>query len=289
VSAAPAPSAARELGRFLEIQNLGLNVPLALAFVLVAARGLPAPIPFALIVVAFVAARNAGHAFNRFADRRLDAANPRTANRALPAGRFSPAFALAVTAVSCAVVLGAAALLNPLALALAPVALALVLGYSYTKRWSTLSTVFLGLVEAIAPAAAFVALDGRLPVGVLLAVGGVLAWGTAFETVHSLGDLASDRQLGLRSVPVALGTKRSVRLVAGLHAAALALLAAFGVVEGLRPTYDLALVAIAVGFAATDRRLAQHPDEILPTFRRHFLFAGIFLLGVAVALFVPWP
>jgi 4-hydroxybenzoate polyprenyltransferase len=279
----------RELGRFLEIQTVGLNVPFALAFVVVAAGGLPRPVPFVLIVVAFLAARNAGHAFNRWADRRFDAANPRTAGRALPAGRLSPAFALGVTAVSAGVVLVAAWLLNPFALLLAPVALALVLGYSYTKRYSVLSTAFLGLVEAITPAAAFVALDAKLPAAALVAVAGVLAWGTAFETVHSLGDLESDRQLGLRSLPVRLGPRRSVVLVAALHAAALALFAAFGAVERLRLPYYLALLVIAAGVALTDRRLASRVEDVRIPFRRHFLFAAIFLAGVALSVFVPWP
>ena len=287
----PPPGQGRlgELGRFLEIQNLGLNVPLALAFVLIAAGGLPRPVPFALVVVAFVAARNAGHAFNRWTDRALDAANPRTAARALPRGRLSPGFALAVTAASSLVVLVAAALLNPLALALAPVALALVLGYSYTKRVSALSTAFLGLVQAVTPAAAFVALDADLPLAALLAVGGVFAWGTAFETVHSLGDVESDRSLGLHSLPVTLGVRRSVGLVGALHATALVLLAGFGVVERLRPAYFVALAAMAVGVAVTDRRLARNPGDVRPTFRLHFLFAAIFLAGVAVAVFLPAP
>ena len=288
---AAAPSAGRweEIGRFLEIQNLGLNVPFAVAFLLVAAGGVPRPVPLVLVLIAFVAARNAGHAFNRWVDRDLDAANPRTAGRALPAGRLSGRFALATTALSAAVVVVAAALLNPLALLLAPLALVLVLGYSYTKRWTAWTTPFLGLVQAITPAAAFVGLDASLPLAVWLAVGGVLAWGTAFETVHSLGDLESDRALGLRSLPVRLGPERSVRLIAALHAAALVLLAAFGVVERLRLPYDLGLAAIAVGTLLTDRTLARHPREVVIPFRRHFAFAAVFLAAVAVALFVPWP
>ena len=289
VSSPPEPGRLRELGRFLEIQTLGLNVPFALAFVFVAAAGLPRLLPFALIVVAFVAARNAGHAFNRWTDRELDAANPRTALRALPAGRLSPAFALVTTALSSAVVLAAAWLLNPLALALAPVALALVLGYSYTKRVSSLSTAFLGLVQAVTPAAAFVALDARLPLAALLAVGGVFAWGTAFETVHSLGDLTIDRQLGLHSLPTRLGARRSVALVAALHGTALALLTVFGLAEGLRLPYYLALVAIGIGVVLTDRRLASNVQDVRPTFQCHFLFAALYLAGVVVAVFVPWP
>ena len=278
----------RELGPFLEIQNLGLNVSFALAFVFVAAAGLPRLLPFVLVVVAFVAARNAGHAFNRWADRALDAANPRTANRALPAGRLTPRFALGVTAASATVLFVAAWLLNPLALALAPVALLLVLGYSYTKRVSALSTAFLGLVQAITPAAAFVALQGALPPAALWAVGGVFAWGTAFETVHSLGDLASDRELGLRSLPVVLGERNSVRLVAALHVLAVLLLGLFGLAEHLRLPYFLALAVVLVGVAVTDARLASAPRAGRPIFERHFLLAAIFLAGVVLAVFVPW-
>ncbi len=288
ISGRPARGRLGEIGRFLEIQNLGLNVPFALAFLLVAAAGLPPLVPFALVVVAFVAARNAGHAFNRWADRALDAANPRTAGRALPSGRLSPGFALAVTVASSAVVVVAAALLNRLALELAPVALALVLGYSYTKRVSALSTVFLGLVEAVTPAAAFVALDATIPPAAWIAVGAVLAWGAAFETVHSLGDLGSDRALGLRSLPVRLGREASLRLVAGLHVTAVALFVGFGLAARLRWGYDAALAAIAVGVAVSDRGLFSGTLTPAALFRRHFLFGAGFLLGVAVAVLLPW-
>ncbi len=276
---------ARELARFLEIQNLGLNVPFALGFVLVAAGGWPAPLAFVLIVVAFLGARNAGHAFNRWADRRLDAENPRTADRALPAGRLSPGFALGVTAASSAVVVVAAAFLNPLALALAPVALALILGYSYTKRVSWLATPFLGLVEAIIPAAAFVAIDARLPAPAWLAVGAILAWGTAFETVHSLGDVASDRAQGLSSLPVRFGRRGSLVAIGVLHGVALVLLGLFGWAEGLGWAYDLALVTIAIGVGLVDLRFGTGDAPVRTAFRWHFAFAVLFLAGVAGGLF----
>ena len=285
----------RELGRFLEIQNVGLNLPLALAFLLLAANGLPSLWVFVLVVVAFLAARNAGHSFNRWADRDLDARNPRTQGRALPTGRRSPASALTIAVASGAILVLAAYLLNPLAFVLAPVALALVWGYSYTKRYTALTTPFLGLVEAITPAAAFIAVRGDLPLSVLLAVGGLLAWGTAFETVHSLGDIESDRSLGLRSLPVRLGVTASVRLVPLLHAVALVLLALFGLALGLRVPYFVALGLIAVVAAATDRVLARQPTSARVPFQRHFAMALLFLVGVVLALFLPvgphlvWP
>ena len=285
----------REFGRFLEIQNVGLNLPFALAFLLLAAGGLPSLTTFVLVVVAFLAARNAGHSFNRWADRDLDARNPRTRGRAIPAGRRSPASALAIAFGSGAILVVAAYLLNPLAFVLAPVALALVWGYSYTKRYTALTTPFLGFVEAITPGAAFIAVRGELPLSVLLAVAGLLAWGTAFETIHSLGDVESDRELGLRSLPVRLGVPASVRLVPILHAVALVLLALFGLVLGLRVPYFLALAGMAVVAAATDRTVARDPHAARLPFQRHFVMAGLFLAGVVLALFLPlgphltWP
>ncbi len=276
------------LGRFLEIQNLGLNLPFAIAFLLLAARGLPTVETTVLVVVAFVAARNAGHSFNRWADRDLDAANPRTRGRDLPAGRRSPSGALAIAAGSAAILLVAAALLNPLALGLAPLALLLVLGYSYTKRFTALTTPFLGLVEAITPAAAYVAVRAALPLPVLLAVAAVLAWGTAFETVHSLGDLASDRTLGLRSLPARIGVGAASRLVPLLHALALLLLLLFGLWADLRLAYFAALGAMAVVAAVTDAEFLRAPTATRTPFRRHFLLAAIFLAGTVLALFVPY-
>ena len=275
------------IGRFLEIQNLGLNLPFALAFLLLAADGWPTVRTTVLVVVAFVAARNAGHSFNRWADRALDAQNPRTRGRALVTGRLSAEFAVAMAAANAAILVGAAYLLNPLAFVLAPVALALVFGYSYTKRVTAFTTAFLGLVEAVTPAAVYIAVTGALPVAVLLAVGALLAWGTAFETVHSLGDLASDRALGLFSVPLALGERVSVRLVAVLHAVALLLLAGFGVALGLAVPYFVGLLAMAALAAATDVALAARPTDARIPFERHFALGAIFLAGVVLAVLVP--
>jgi len=275
------------IGRFLEIQNLGLNLPFALAFLLLAADGWPTVRTTVLVVVAFVAARNAGHSFNRWADRALDAQNPRTRGRALVTGRLSAEFAVTMAAANAAILVGAAYLINPLASVLAPVALALVFGYSYTKRVTAFTTAFLGLVEAVTPAAVYIAVTGALPVAVLLAVGALLAWGTAFETVHSLGDLASDRALGLFSVPLALGERVSVRLVAVLHAVALLLLAGFGVALGLAVPYFVGLLAMAALAAATDVALAARPTDARIPFERHFALGAIFLAGVVLAVLVP--
>ena len=285
--AAPRPGPAQSLGRFLEIQTLGLNLSFALAFLLLASSGRPSLWTLLWVVVAFVAARNAGHSFNRWADQRLDAANPRTKDRALVTGRLSPAFAIGFCAANAVLMIVAAYLLNPLAFLLAPVALAIVLGYSYTKRVTSFTTAFLGLVQAITPAAVYIAITGTLPAVVLLAVGALLAWGTAFETIHSLGDVESDRALGLFSVPVRWGVPASVRLVPVLHATALVLFAVFGLALHLTTAYFVALLAMAVLVAVTDRDLARNPTQARIPFERHFALSILYLAGVALAVFVP--
>ncbi|HUZ80114.1 MAG TPA: UbiA family prenyltransferase [Thermoplasmata archaeon] len=275
-----------DFGRLLEIQTLGLNLPFALAFIFIASKGLPSLATFLLIVIAFLAARNAGHSFNRWADRAQDAVNPRTQNRVLVTGRARPEFALAFSLASAALLIVVSYFLNPLAFYLSPVALAMVYGYTYTKRITAWTTPFLGLVEAIVPAAVFIAVQGTLPPVALLAVGGLLLWGTAFETIHSLGDLASDRALELHSLPLLVGVRRSTYLVPVLHAGALILLAAFGFVLGLGIAYPIGLAAIAMVAVITDYQLLRHTAATRVAFRRHFLMSAIYLVGAAVAIFI---
>jgi 4-hydroxybenzoate polyprenyltransferase len=287
VSAAPGAPPPGGLGRYLEIQNLGLNLPFAVAFLLIAAHGLPKLVPLLLVIVAFVAARNAGHSFNRWADREYDARNPRTKGRALVTGERSPAFALGFSAANAVLLIVVAYLLNPLAFVLSFVALALIFLYSYTKRFTSLTTPFLGLVEAITPAAAFVALDATLPWVALLAVAGMLLWGTAFETIHSLGDLEVDRALGLRSLPVRLGRERSLSLLPWLHLGALAFLGVFGIEEGLGFPFVITLVAMLAIALATDLELRRDLARVPQAFRRHFVLSALFLVGTILALW--WP
>jgi 4-hydroxybenzoate polyprenyltransferase len=277
------PGWALELAWFLEIQNLGLNLPFALAFLIVASGGWPTARATALVLIAFIAARNAGHSFNRWADRELDARNPRTRDRAVVTGRISPRFALALSVGSALVLVVAAYLLNPLALLLVPVALALVFGYSLTKRLSPLTTVFLGVVEAVTPPAVFIAIQGALPLPALVAAAALGLWGTAFETIHSLGDLEADRAAGTFSLPLSVGPGAAVRIVPALHAGALALLTVFGFLEHLSIGYYGAIVVITLWTAAIDTQLAKDPTETGTLFRRHFGLSGVFLLGVILS------
>jgi 4-hydroxybenzoate polyprenyltransferase len=283
----PRGGSAAEFGRFLEIQNLGLNLPFALAFLLAASAGHPGLLTVVWIVVAFVAARNAGHAFNRIVDREYDRQNPRTRGRALVTGRYSVAFAATVVVLSSAALLVAAYLLNPLAFVLAPVALLAVFGYSYTKRFTALTTVFLGVVEGIVPAAIYIAVQGALPVAALVAVGALVGWGTAFETVHSLGDVDSDRAAHLSSIPVRLGARRSVTLIPVLHAIALGLFAVFGWLAGLSLPFFAALAAMAALTAVLDVQVGRDPKQTVRPFRLHMALGAVFLAGVVLALYLP--
>ncbi|MCI4356497.1 MAG: 4-hydroxybenzoate octaprenyltransferase [Thermoplasmata archaeon] len=281
------PEPAPGIGRFLEIQNLGLNLPFALAFLLTASVGHPSVWVVLWTIVAFVSGRNAGHAFNRIVDREFDRQNPRTRNRALVTGRYSIAFAAAVVTASAVAMVLAAYLLNPLAFVLAPVALLAVFGYSYTKRFTALTTVFLGVVEGIVPVAIYIAVRGAIPLEALAAMAALIAWGTAFETIHSLGDVDADRAAGLSSIPVRLGKRLSVALVPCLHAGAIVLFVVFGRLAGLSAPFYLAVAAMAVLTVGVDVAVARAPDRVSWPFRLHTALGAIFLVGVALAEFLP--
>jgi 4-hydroxybenzoate polyprenyltransferase len=175
-------------------------LPFALCGAMLAAGGLPAWSQLGWIVVAMVSARSAAMAFNRLADASIDAANPRTATRALPAGMLTPAFVTTFVLVACAVFVLAASQLNRLALWLSPVALAVVLFYSYAKRFTRWSHLLLGFALGIAPAAAWIAVRGSLDPRILLLTAAVTFWVGGFDVIYACQDPAaswhSPRALG---------------------------------------------------------------------------------------------
>jgi 4-hydroxybenzoate polyprenyltransferase len=170
------------------------------------------------IVVAMVGARSAAMTFNRLADAEMDARNPRTATRHLPAGLLSRRFAWAFLLASVAVFLLAARALNPLCFRLAPVALALVLGYSYTKRFTALTHFVLGLCLGAAPAAAWIAVTGGLDARILWLTAAVTLWTAGFDILYACQDYEFDVREGLRSLPARLGIARALRVARLLHA-----------------------------------------------------------------------
>jgi 4-hydroxybenzoate polyprenyltransferase len=178
------------------------------------------------IVVAMVAARSAAMAFNRLIDAPIDARNPRTRMRAIPTGMLSPRFAWCFTVAASLLLFFAAYQLNPLCLRLAPLALAVLFFYSYTKRFTTFSHLVLGLSLGIAPAAAWIAVRGSLDPRILLLTAAVMFWTAGFDVIYSCQDYDFDRQEGLWSVPRVLGIANALRVAKLLHISMVACLLA---------------------------------------------------------------
>lgn len=209
----------------IKFEHTLFALPFALMGMMLAADGWPAWRTVGWIVVAMVGARSAAMGFNRLADRRIDAVNPRTASRALPAGLVSPGFVALFVVASCLLLVFAAWRLNPLCLALSPLALAVLLGYSYTKRFTALSHLVLGLALAGAPIGAWIAVRGDVTSTPLVLAGAVLLWVAGFDVLYALQDTAFDRDRGLHSIPARLGELPALVLSAVMHAGTLALLA----------------------------------------------------------------
>jgi 4-hydroxybenzoate polyprenyltransferase len=220
-------------------------LPFALTGAVLAAEGWPRLPVLGWIVLCMVSARSAAMAFNRLVDARLDAANPRTAMRALPAGRLSAGFVGAFVLVSAAVFLVGAAMLNRLTLELAPVALAVVLLYSYMKRVTRWSHLVLGLALGIAPAAAWIAVRGSLDWRILVLSGAVLLWVGGFDVLYACQDFEHDRTAGLKSVPQAFGLVTAFWIARAMHVGMLALLIWLTAIFGLGTLSMVGVGAVA--------------------------------------------
>src|ERR1700752_3710671 len=218
-------------------------LPFALCGAMLAAGEFPSVHQLLWIVVAMVGARAAAMAFNRWADAAIDAANPRTSARALPAGHLTPGFVAAFVAVSSAIFVLAASRLNRLSLLLSPVALAILLLYSYTKRWTRWSHVVLGFALGMAPAAAWIAVCGSLDPRILLLTAAVTFWVGGFDVLYACQDYEFDRQTGLHSIPRFLGIPRALWIARAFHVIMLLLLVSLVISFGLG---KLAIAGVAV-------------------------------------------
>src|SRR6476469_649159 len=244
----------------IKIEHTLLALPFAFLGALLAANGLPALRQIVWIIVAMVGARSAAMAFNRIADRNFDARNPRTANRAIPAGLLSVGFVWAFTIIAAAVFLFAAAMLNRLTLILAPVALASVLLYSFTKRWTQLSHLVLGWCLSIAPTGAWIAVRGEIGSAVPLLLSlVVLLWTAGFDVLYACQDYDFDRREGLRSIPARVGISHALWTARFLHAGAFLALVWLFLVTKLGPIALLGVVATA-GLLLYQHRLVRAND-----------------------------
>ncbi|HKD84941.1 MAG TPA: UbiA-like polyprenyltransferase [Terriglobales bacterium] len=252
----------RSIGTTLEMikwEHSVLTLPFGLTGAVLAARGIPNLHTSIWIIVALVAARSAAMAFNRLADATIDAANPRTKIRALPAGKLSRSFVAWFVVVSSAILILAAYELNPLAFYLSPVALGIVFLYSFTKRFTRWSHVALGLAMGIAPAAAWIAVRGSLDPRILILSGAVIFWGAGFDILYACQDYAHDCTVNIYSVPKAFGIRTALGIARLFHLVTVLLLAWMVVAFSLGKIAIVGVVFVAL-LLIYEHSLVKHDD-----------------------------
>jgi 4-hydroxybenzoate polyprenyltransferase len=252
----------RSIGTTLEMikwEHSVLTLPFGLTGAVLAARGIPNLHTCIWIVVALVAARSAAMSFNRLADATLDAANPRTKIRALPAGKLSKSFVAWFVIVTSAILILAAWELNPLAFYLSPVALGIVFLYSFTKRFTRWSHVVLGLAMGIAPAAAWVAVRGSLDPRILILTAAVVFWGAGFDILYACQDFDFDCTASVYSVPKAFGIRNALAISRLFHLITVFLLVWMVVAFGLGKIAIAGVIFVAL-LLIYEQSLVRHDD-----------------------------
>jgi 4-hydroxybenzoate polyprenyltransferase len=244
----------------IKFQHTIFALPFALVGMLLAARGLPRWGTVTWIVACCVFARTAAMCFNRWADAELDARNPRTAMRAIPAGQLPKQVVLALAAICSVLFIASAAMLNQLAFALAPVALIVLLGYSYCKRFTALSHVVLGLALAIAPMGAWIAVRGTFALPPMLLSFAVLVWTAGFDLIYSCQDVEVDKAEGLFSVPARYGVGPALALSRVLHVMCIIGLVFAGRTAHLHTLYYIGVAAVAALLVA--EHLVVNPRDM---------------------------
>jgi 4-hydroxybenzoate polyprenyltransferase len=258
-------------------------LPFALCGAMLAANGLPSAHVLTWIIVAMVTARSAAMAFNRLADASIDTANPRTRTRALPTGALSPAFVATFVVVSCALFVIAASQLNRLSFVLSPVALAILLLYSYTKRFTRWSHLVLGFAMGIAPTAAWIAVRCSLDPRILLLTVAVTFWGGGFDVLYACQDYEFDRESGLHSIPRYFGISKSLWVARTFHVMMLLLLISLIVVFGLGKLAVAGVVAVALLLAYEHSLVSAHDLSKLNAafFTMNGVISVVFFLFIA--------
>ncbi len=278
----------------IRFSHSAFALPFALIALLVATEGGPSPGLLVLVILAVVLARSAALAYNQYADRELDATNPRTVNREIPRGAIRPRSALIFTLVCAAGFLLTCWLLSPLCFALGFPVLAILLGYSHAKRFTSLAHLWLGLALGIAPVAAWVAATGRIDGTVLwpaILGFGVLLWVAGFDILYACQDEEFDRGRGLHSLPVRLGAPAAFRLSATLHVLSIVLFALFGMTVDLGVGYFLG-VTMTAGLLLWQHRIVSPTDLSrinLAFFTANGLISMTMLAGTGVDLYLLSP
>lgn len=279
----------RAYARMVALSHTIFALPFALAAAVLAAREVPVTwTQLGLILVCMVAARSSAMGFNRIADRAFDARNPRTAGRELPAGKISLPAAWGFTIAAAALFVVGAALLGQATLALAPVALVVLWGYSLTKRFTPLCHLFLGLALGLAPTAVWIALTGGYGLVPLVLSLAVATWVAGFDIIYSCQDAAFDRENGLHSIPEAFGVRTALVVSAVLHVGTVGLLASLPALAPLGWAYVVGLVAIT-GVLAYEHSIVR-PDDLSRVDRAFFDLNGyvslLFFAFVAAGVWI---
>jgi 4-hydroxybenzoate polyprenyltransferase len=283
------PGRVRTVLEMIKFEHSVFALPFALTGALLAARathqpphGWPSVEQVFWIVVAMVAARSAAMTVNRIVDLRYDRENPRTKMRALATGALSVSFAWIFTLAAVAIFVFAAWQLNPLALQLSPVAVATLFFYSFTKRFTNWSHIFLGLALGVAPAAAWIAITGRLDLRMLILCGAVTLWVAGFDVLYACQDVAYDQSAGLFSVPQRFGVARALVIARGLHAGAVGLLCWLAASFAL-PWPAWVGVAVAAALLAYEHSLVK-PNDLSKLDAAFFAMNGY----ISISFLVFW-
>ena len=263
-------------------------LPFAAAGALLGADGVPTLSQSWWILVCMVAARSAAMAYNRVVDRDIDARNPRTASREIPAGKISVKFAYSFTAVMSVVFMFGAWMLNPLAAMLSPVALAIVFGYSHAKRFTASAHVWLGVALAIAPVGAWIAVTGRLALAPIVLAIAVICWLIGFDTLYALQDVDFDRKAGLHSIPVRFGDNGAVAIARISHLAMFIALCCLPLTTYLIWPYWVAVGG--VGCLLAYEHIVMDPTDIrkvnLAFFNCNVAISVLLMTGIWISLYV---
>ncbi len=273
------------LASFVKFEHTLFALPFAYGGMLLAADGWPGWRVFLLVTLAMVGARSAAMAANRVIDARIDALNPRTAAREIPTGALTVRDGWLVALVSLAVLAAAAALLNRLTLALLPVAVAFLIAYPYTKRFTWACHLWLGLTIGAAAAGGYIAVSGAFAPSAWLLWLGVGSWVAGFDVVYALLDLGFDLEHGVRSIPARFGVRGARAWAAALHVVTLLALAGVALVASLGWPYWLAL-AVTAGVLAWQHLSLRHRavGEVLAAFNANLVIGLLMLGGIVFGL-----
>lgn len=280
---------ARRYLAFVKFEHTLFALPFAYAGMVLAAGGWPGFAVFGWVTLAMVGARTAAMAINRVVDAEIDARNPRTADREIPAGRLGrrDGVALALAGVAAFALAGWA--LNPLTFALLPVAVAFLVLYPYTKRFTWACHLWLGVTIGAAAAGGWIAVTGAFAAPAVLLWLGAGAWIAGFDVIYALLDLPFDRSHGVHSIPARFGEARALNVTAALHALAFAALAGVGRAAELGWIYGAALVAVgAILIYQQVRARTLEPAAVLRGFNANLWIGALLLAGIALDVSVPF-